>query len=968
MRFLTTTALVLLLLATSAAAQSSEPNPVERTTSEDRMQSFDQRKALIGSSLVKNVPFRNVGPTVMSGRVVDIDARPDDPSHFYVAYASGGLWFTDNNGTTFEPVFDNQASMTIGDIAVDWEAGTIWVGTGENNSSRSSYAGTGVYRSTDGGQTWEHRGLPDTQRIGRIILHPSNPNTVWVAAIGSLYSPSASRGVYKTSNGGETWEKTLFVDENTGAIDLVRHPVDPQTLLAATWHRERRAWNFVESGSGSGVYRSTDGGSTWDLISTEDSGFPQGSGVGRIGLAMFPDNPSILYALVDNQDRRPDDDPEDDEPVLTRDALRAMTSQAFLALPDSVISTYLSDNRFPQRYDVDTVRGMVEDATIEPVALVEYVEDANQLLFDTPVIGAEVYRSDDAGATWSRTHEGYLDQVYNSYGYYFGEVRVSPFDPDRIYVLGVPLIASSDGGVTFESVGGANVHADHQAMWLSPLRDGHIIDGNDGGLNISYDAGESWIKANSPSVGQFYAIQVDDADPYNVYGGLQDNGTWFGPSTYSAGPRWHSSGRYPYRGIGGGDGMQVEVDTRDNATVYSGSQFGFYSRQHLRDGDRASTRPRHELGERPLRFNWQTPIHLSRHNQDIFYIGANRLYRSLNKGSDLEPISGDLTNGGQKGDVPYGTLTTIDESPLKFGLLYVGSDDGLVHVSPDGGVSWQRISDSLPQDLWVSRVEASAHEESRLYVGLNGYRWDNFEAHVYMSDDLGASWTRLGYGGDASLPNEPVNVVLEDPNHEEIVYVGTDHGVYVSLDSGSSFHAMQGGLPDAPVHDLKIQSTANELVVGTHGRSIYIASLDHLHALVKSRSVEGVEVYEPEAVTWSDRWGTRTTIWRDYFEPEVAIVFFSDVPGSATFEVSDADGRVLARRSFDAERGLNYFDYDLAIDVDLLPTGRRARGFVRPEEADNGQTYLAAGTYTTTIRIGDGEGAASLELRTREQR
>ena len=473
-------------------------NEVAPTPMEERIASWEQRKSLRQNSLVANVPLRNVGPTVMSGRVVDIEANPEDPTKFYVAYASGGLWVTVNNGQSFDPLFDREAVMTLGDIAVDWgNSETIWVGTGENNSSRSSYAGAGVYKSTDMGVTWEHMGLAETHRTGRIILHPNDANTIWVAAAGALYSPSPERGVYKSTNGGMSWTQVLFVDNNTGAIDLVADPSNPDVLYATMWHRERRAWNFVEAGAGSGIYKSTDGGDNWTLISTEESGFPTGEGVGRIGLAVYPQNPEIVYAFLDNQYRRPAEDVDISDESLTREALRTMSMQSFLALDDDKISNFLRDNGFPRKYTVASVRDLVQEGSIQPVALVEYLEDANAQLFNTPVIGAEVYRSDDGGMTWTRTHSEFLDRVYNSYGYYFGEIRIAPDTPDRIYIMGVPILRSDDGGKSWLSIGAPHVHVDHHALWVNPNRPGHLINGNDGGVNISYDDGVNWFKASS---------------------------------------------------------------------------------------------------------------------------------------------------------------------------------------------------------------------------------------------------------------------------------------------------------------------------------------------------------------------------------------------------------------------------------------------------------------------------------------
>ncbi|MDX1529971.1 MAG: glycosyl hydrolase, partial [Rhodothermales bacterium] len=591
----------------SRTAVGSPASPVPPTPADARLAGFERHRALEANSLLKNVPFRTVGPTVMSGRVVDLDAHPADPATFYVAYASGGLWKTTSGGADFTPLFDEEASMTLGDIAVDWDdpegdGETIWVGTGENNSSRSSYAGTGVYRSTDGGETWQHLGLAETQHTGRIVLHPTDSETAWVAAIGRLYSPNPERGVYKTTDGGRTWQQTLFLDEDTGAIDLVIDPQDPDVLYAAMWHRSRRAWDFVEAGRSSGIYKSTDGGESWALLTGEGSGFPSGDGVGRIGLAVFPGDPRILYASLDNQDRRPEE-PDEDAPALTKEALETMSREQFLAVAEEELNAFLDRNGFPLSYTAQSILDMVRQGKIEPVALVEYLEDANRELFDTPVVGAEVYRSDDGGRTWRKTHDGPIDDLFFSYGYYFGEVRVAPRDPERVYLLGVPLIASSDGGQTWAAIDADHVHVDHHALYVSPARPGHLISGNDGGVNTSFDDGQSWFKANTIPVGQFYTVAVDMQEPYHVYGGLQDNGVWMGPSTYAPNPSWRASGDYPYDWIMGGDGMKIAVDTTDNHTVYTGFQFGNYFRlERPAPGapyEQERITPQHDLGERP---------------------------------------------------------------------------------------------------------------------------------------------------------------------------------------------------------------------------------------------------------------------------------------------------------------------------------------------------------------------------------
>ena len=938
------------LLVSGVVAQAQEVvPPFPPTPSVQRQSSFVQRLQAAPHSLFHHVELKSIGPTVMSGRIVDIEANPQDPVQIYVAYATGGLWHSETNGFSFTPLFDSASSMVIGDIAVDWKHGeAIWVGTGENNSSRSSYAGSGVYRSLDRGVSWEHMGLDDTHRIGRILLHPTDSQTVWVAAIGALYSASPHRGVYKTSDGGQTWTQTLYISDRAGVIDLAMDPSSPDVLYAAGWYRERRAWNFVESGSGSGVWKSTDGGSSWKRLS--GNGFPTGDTVGRIGLAIFSGDSTVLYALVDNQKRRPAEEQEVGQ-ILTKERLRSMNSLEFLALDDDEIAGYLDENDFEKKYSVTVIRTMIEDGKLDPVHLVWYVEDANRELFDTPVTGAEVYRSDDGGVSWFRTHEGYLDRVYNSYGYYFGEIRVDATNAEQVYILGVPLLSSGDGGASWEAIDGPSVHVDHHALWINPFRSGHLINGNDGGLNITYDNGKSWFKGNTPSVGQFYAIGVDDQTPYHVYGGLQDNGVWGGPHTYTESTAWHASGTYPYTRYLGGDGMQVEVDTRTNDIIYTGSQFGAYQRIEVSTGARKSIRPRHRLGERPLRFNWQTPIHLSRHNQDVLYYGSNMFHRSLNRGDDWETFSGDLTRGGRRGDIPYGTLTSIDESPIRFGLIYTGSDDGLVHVSQDGGYTWKNITDEGWGELWVSRVEASSHELGRVYVTLNGYRWDHFAPYVYRSNDFGETW----YALHDDLPMEPVNVILEDTVNPSLLYLGTDHGLYASIDGGDTFMAMQNGLPHVAVHDLKIQSRQRHLLVGTHGRSIYRVDVAAIQGLTLEVLQSPLKVFPLEELQHHPDWGRRSVWWKDVFAPEVTISYWAGSEGDVLVEVRNTDDIPIRRLHDQAQRGLNFLPYDLSVNTDLWSADSLKAG-------ENGIHYLPPGEYRIYIHLQGTEEMATFRI------
>lgn len=931
------------------------------TSASQRAASYEQR---IGNtnSVAGGVEMTNIGPTIMSGRVVDLAVNEDEPHNYYVAYASGGLWVTNNFGNSFEPLFDHEAALSIGDIAVDWKNNVIWLGSGENNSSRSSYSGNGMYKSTDGGNTWQHLGLEETHHIGRVILHPTNPEVVWVAALGHLYSANPERGVYKTTDGGNTWQKTLFVNNDAGAVDLIIDPSNPNTLYAAIWERERKAWNFKGSGEASGVYKSTDGGDTWELMTTGKNGFPHDAGVGRIGLAISHQDPNKIFVLLDNQNRR---ESEDEEHVVTKDLLNSISNDDFLKLKDEDINDFLDRHNYPSKYHAYDIKNDLRAGKLKPADLVSYLQDANAMLFNTPVKGAEVYISDNGGNNWQKTHDAYVDDLYYSYGYYFGNIRVAPYDDNKLYIFGVPILKSSNGGKSWEGINGDNVHSDHHALWLSNTTKGLLINGNDGGVNTSFDDGKSWTKQNSPSVGQFYSVNVDDAKTYNVYGGLQDNGVWTGPSSYEYSASWEAKGKYQYKGIYGGDGMQVVIDTRDNNTVYTGFQFGNYARVNKTTRKTTSIKPSHQLGEKPLRFNWQSPIHLSVHNQDVVYFGSNKFHRSLNQGDDWDITSEDLTKGGKKGNVPYGTLTSIDESPLQFGLIYIGSDDGLVHVSKDGGNTWKNISAGLETDQWVSRVEASNFSKKRVYVALNGYRWDMFDAMVYRSDDGGSTWVRIG----TDLPKEPVNVIKEDPVNENLLYVGTDHGLYISLDRGETFMIMDKSLPHVPVHDLVIQPNAQDLVIGTHGRSIYRASVKELEQLDTRLMAKGVHMFGVDDATYSTRWGDWWNQWYGATEPSVILPVYVKDGGIGKIDVYSKSDLLLYSKQISLDKGINYVVYDLTINADKLDGFTRELKKAKSENLDglkqknNENFYIIEGDYKIDITVNGATDSSELKVK-----
>lgn len=926
-------------------------NPVLPTSFEVRKNSFDQRKKNQKNSIVANIPFKTVGPTIQSCRVTDIDVSPTDPTQFYVAYASGGLWKTENNGTSFTPLFDNEMVMTIGDIAVNWDKNIIWLGSGEHNSSRSSYSGAGIYKSLDGGKTWEHSGLGESHHIGRIILHPTNPDIVYVAVLGHLYSPNAERGVYKTIDGGKNWQKVLFIDDNTGAIDLIMDASNPDKLYTSTWQRERRAWTFSGSGVGSGIYKTTDAGNTWQKLNTPQSGFPIGSKVGRIGLAQYKDK--ILYAVLDNQNEAPPKDKKEDK-KLTVKALRKMSKAEFLALEESKISDFLKDNDFPTEYTAKSIINHIKNDKFTVQTLIDYLEDANVALFDIDYIGAELYKSTDEGKTWQKTHQKPLDNLFFSYGYYFANVRVAPYDSTQVYILGVPIVKSTDGGNTFLQINTANVHADHHCLWINPNRKGHLINGNDGGINISYDYGNTWIKCNQPPVGQVYQVAVDMAKPYNIYAGFQDNGVWKGSSKSDiSSVGWQQYGEYPYKEIIGGDGMQTAVDTTYNTTVYTGYQFGNYYRINTTTREDKYITPKHQLGERPHRWNWQTPVMISPHNNTIIYMAANRLLRSFDKGEHFTPISEDLTGGGRKGDIPYGTITAMHESPMKFGLIYCGSDDGKVNMTHDGGNTWININNGLPDNYYISRIQASAHQKGTVYVALNGYRWDDFGSYIYVSEDFGKNWAKIG----TDLPIEPINVVKEDPKNQNIIYVGTDHGLYVSLDKGKNFHAFQKNFPAVAVHDVVIHPRESEIVVGTHGRTVQLASVKELQQLEDSILNKKLHIFTTAKRKAAD-WGKNINPYKIYQPPTLEIpIYAANDMENVIIKILTEDNQNLYEWNSNLSKGLNYIEYHYYIQEKNVADYEKALNAkskdkakaIKLEKGEDNQYYLKASKYKIII-------------------
>jgi len=906
-----------LLLLKPAHAQ------VPPSTEQELTVSIQKRDILRQQSVFHSYPLRNVGPVIMSGRVADIAVHPGNSRIFYVGYASGGVFKTTNSGNTMEPVFDHQGALGVGDLALaPSNPDIIWVGTGENNSSRSSYAGAGMYKSEDGGKSWIFAGLRNSQHIGRVVIHPEDPNTVWVASIGALYSKNDDRGIFKTTDGGKTWEKTLFVNDSTGVIDLLMHPDNPDILWASSWERSRKAWDFKEGGEGSAVYKSTDGGKNWSRIA---NGLPRGKHVGRIGLDVSRSNPDIVYAVIDNQFETKEE-VERQEDILTQASFVDMSKDEFLELDNKKLNNYLRRGGFPEKYDAGQIKKDIREGEYEVKALAEYLGDANQALFDTDIIGAEVYRSEDGGESWNKVNSYDLDFVYNTYGYYFGEIRVDPTDPDVVYVFGVPFLKSTDGGKTWTpKAENQPVHVDHHAMWIDPNDPEHILLGNDGGLYESHDGGDNFIHHNVAPVGQFYTVNVDMEEPYNIYGGLQDNGTFYGSSKSVP-----NEGE-PWKRLFGGDGMHVAPDNRDPSTVYVGFQYGNYFRIDTDGGAPKRITPKHEVGEPRYRYNWNTPINLSHHNQDIIYFGSQKLNRSMDRGNSWTPISPDLTHDLPNGDVPYSTITTIAESPLNFNTIWVGTDDGKIQLSRDAGTSWQEVSGDLPQRLWVSEVHASVHDEATAYVTLNGYRYDDFTTYIYKTDDFGQTWKSI----KGNLPNEVANVVHQDPEIPEIVYAGLDHGTYISFNDGGKWHYLNT-LPNVASYDLLVHPRELELVIGTHGRSIWVMDVKPLHK-VSSRLEQHITAFKPDDIRFSERWGQQRVQYREPFMPEVKLLYYLGTKESnqeVEIAVTDKDGVQQTVLTTTGDYGFNTMKWDL----------------VTGHNEDGEPAFLQKGTYTLTFK------------------
>ncbi|MCL1907907.1 MAG: hypothetical protein FWG12_00890 [Holophagaceae bacterium] len=764
---------IALLLATGLGL--SAQGIVKNTPPELRLKGFEKIAAMRNESAHSELKWQWIGPTNVSGRMTSLAvATPKGKTYtIYAGSATGGVWKTTNEGTTWEALFDQGPTASIGALALaPSNQDILWIGTGEANIFRSSHAGCGIYKSVDAGKTWQHMGLADTNTIARIVIHPRNPDIVYVAASGHEWTDNAERGVYKTTDGGRTWQKQLFINDQTGAIDLVMDPEDSETLYAATWQRRREKWSDPRTFSDyrhSGIHKSTDGGRTWKQI---NQGIPAPQHRGRIALDVARSKPNVLYAFVDNYE-----------------SYRAGTGTDAYGRPQE-----------------DTIKGFT------------------------------VYRSDNKGESWRQVSDtdDRTSRICGTYGWVFGQIRVDPTDENRVYSMGVPLVVSTDGGKTWDNVPG--LHSDHHDLWIDPTNPNYMVEGNDGGLYISYDRGKSWkFNVNIP-VSQFFNVNVDNDSVMRVYGSMQDHGSYRGAIDPSRGRDRIIPVEF-FRTVGWEAGNHA-VDPTDPRVAYGAGFYGEISRwtYDAANQNAAETKvivPKPKEGELPLRGQWMAPFILSTHNPQIIYHGFQYVHRSTDRGETWERISPDLTHNDIKtlGDIPYHTLFTLSESPLKFGLLYAGTDDGRLWISRDHGNNWKELSSKVIPGKWMSRVVASKYDLGTVYLTQNGKRDDDFTPYVWKSTDFGETWVRI----DKDIPVGTVNVIIEDPKVKDVLYLGTDGGVFVSQDGGKSWKILGSDLPTTYVLDLVVHPVHGFLVAATHGRGMWVIDIDKIHGTERPR-------------------------------------------------------------------------------------------------------------------------------------
>lgn len=848
----------------------------------------------------ENLKFREIGPAIMGGRVDDIAVVESNPKIVYVAMASGGLWKTTNAGTTWQPIFDQQSVASIGTVAVaPSDPSIVWVGTGEANNRQSSSWGDGVYKSMDGGKTWRNMGLTDTHHIGRLAIHPTDPSIVYVAAVGHLWGANEERGVFKTSNGGETWTKVLYVDKDTGVTDLAMDPNSPETLYAAAYQRRRSPWGYNGSGPGSGIYKTVDGGEIWTKLSR---GLPyegeRESQTGRIGLDIYRRNPDIVYAVVEHSQ-------------------------------------------------------------------------------------GGVFRSEDRGESWKRMSD------INPRPAYYSQIRVDPNNDLRVYVLGMPFFRSEDGGRTFEwnefRDPKNRIHVDNHALWINPADSKHMLLGTDGGIHWSWDAGKTWEFVNTIATGQFYEVGYDMQKPYRVSGGLQDNGSWVGPSMSLT--RWGywlppGSSNRDWTSIHGSDGYYTVIDPTDPDIIYAETPDGNPIRRDMRTTEARVIRPQEEPEDPRFRFYWNTPLVISAFDAKTIYYASQFLFRSTDRGDSWTRISPDLTTGVEQNSLPtmgrlpdakmmsrqdgvwnYACITVIAESPLDAEELWVGTDDGYLQVTRDLGKSWENVTEripGLPQRTCVARIVPSRHAAGTTYAAFDAHRLNDFKPYIYVTTDFGQTWRPLVRGIPSA--NGVVHALREHHRTPELLFAGMETGLFVSYDRGVNWNSLRLNLPTVPVYDIAIHPRENDLILGTHGRSIWILDdITALEGMASGATAEDVFLFDIRPVTswriYDDR--------RDHGNPGHKFFYAENPPYGALITyflkadppentkvhiaIEDADGKFIREIDGTRESGINRVAWDLRLSLPPEPApgaqlgrGGSARGSV-----------VEPGTYTVKLAVGE---------------
>jgi photosystem II stability/assembly factor-like uncharacterized protein len=1067
----------------------------------------------IPADWIKTLSWRSIGPATMGGRIVAMAVVESDPTTYWVATASGGLLKTSNNGITFEHQFDREATVSIGDVCVaPSNHDIVWVGTGEHNPRNSVSYGDGVYKSTDGGKTWKNMGLSGTYQIGRILIHPQNPDIVYVGALGRLYGPNEERGLFKTTDGGKTWQKVLFVDGRTGVIEMKMHPADPETLLVATWERQRDGYDShrgeppLEDGydaydpvkkwaPGSALYRTTDGGKTFKKLT---KGLPT-SQLGRIGLDYSRRNPNTVFAIIDcakiGMGTPPSpvfmgvqgedgsggakltqivpDGPAARAGLQAGDVVKAVDKKAITTYEQLTeqIRTHkvgdqltLSVERDKEKREVvvtlgqrpgtrpggqgpgagamdfrgedgaagvRVVRvlpgGMSEKAGLRPDDIIQMMDKTRVATFlqiveyflahrpgdkvtlkvlrgtetkelvvtleRRPPRGSAnprrpysfwyggqrenvqdqqgpngfeyggVYKSTDGGESWVRVNS------VNPRPMYFSQIRVDPSDDSRVYVLGIGLYRSSDGGKSFKIDEGA-YHPDQHALWIDPRDGRHMVLGTDGGLYVTYDRMAHWEYLNQAAIGQFYHVAVDSRRPYRVYGGLQDNGSWGGPSRTLDG---HGPINEDWIMVGGGDGFVCRVDSADPDLVYFESQDGHIVRRNLHTGEFVPIRPPEPKGKPPYRFNWNTPFLLSAHNSHIFYCGGNYVFRSVKKGDDLQVLSPEITRTSR------GSATALAESPRNPNVLWAGTDDGYLWVSRDGGVNWSNVTDKvgLPGPRWVASIEPSRSVEGRTYVVFDGHRSDDDAAYVFVTEDYGQSWKSLR----SNLPPGSTRVLREDLENPNLLYLGTEFAVWASVDRGATWTKINNNLPTVAVHEFAQHPTSGEVVAATHGRSLWVLDVSALRQMKNATFTAQATLFRPvTAVRWRTEparatpYGAGDHRFVGTNPPAGAQLYYAlaKKAGKVQLKMVDYTGQVVRELPAKTEAGLHRVSWDLRRaapgDNPLIARWRDLLSLVGPQflaappNRTAGQSPAPPGMYRVVLTVDGQEFTQGLRL------